>query len=183
MRHTFMLILLGGTLWAPLLASPAAAQAAPEARKDPGQAALDVVSMRDCRHPADAKEAQVLTFDQASLEAKLAVSMGKGGEFKVVTVRLWDRREDPRPVVPVVEAARITQGKLHFYTPDLNADPEPVHDRNFVLIGTLGGAQICWATPGSLLKDGARGAKPAASPDDAAPAPRGRRRFRSANFG
>ena len=72
----------------------------------------EVVSVRECHPPADAKEAQVLAFDRTSLEAKLAVNMGKG-EFKVVTIKLWDRSEDTRPIIPVIEAARITQGKLH----------------------------------------------------------------------
>ena len=126
-------------------------------------AAPDVLSARDCRRPAEAKDAQVLAFDKTSLEAKLAVSIGSG-EFKVVTVKLWDRTEDPRPVIPVIEAARITQGKLQFYTPNLNADPEPVHDKKFLLVATLGGAKICWATDASLLKDGANGAKSASAP-------------------
>jgi hypothetical protein len=108
--------------------------------------------VRDCRRPAEAKEAQVLAFDKTSLEAKLAVSIGNG-QFKVVTVRLWERHDDPRPVIPVIEAARITQGKLQFYTPNLDADPEPVHDKQFLIIAGLGGAQICWATESSLLKE------------------------------
>jgi hypothetical protein len=129
------------------------------------------VSVRNCRRPADAKEAQVLAFDKTSLEAKLAVNIASG-EFKVVTVRLWDRHDDPRPVVPVIEAARITQGKLQFYTPNLNADPEPVHDKQFLIIAGLGGAQICWATEGALLKDAANGGKAApAAAAAAGPAP------------
>jgi hypothetical protein len=141
----------------------------------------DVISVRTCRRPAEAKEAQVLAFDKTSLEAKLAVNLGSG-EFKVVTVKLWDRSEDPRPVIPIIEAARITQGKLQFYTPNLNADPEPVHDKQFLLIATLGGAQICWATESSLLKDATSRPKsvsePAVAPEASAPAPtrRGTRR-------
>jgi hypothetical protein len=122
------------------------------------------VSVRDCRRPAEAKEAQVLAFDKTSLEAKLAVSVGNG-QFKVVTIRLWDRHDDPRPVAPVVEAARITQGKLQFYTPNLDADPEPVHDKQFLLIAGLGGAQICWATESSLLKEANSRGKAAAVPE------------------
>lgn len=129
----------------------------------------DAVSVRACRRPAEAKEAQVLAFDKTSLEAKLAVSVEEG-QFKIVTIRLWERHEDPRPVIPVVEAARITQGKLQFYTPNLNADPEPVHDKQFLLIASLGGAQVCWATEGALLKE-ATGAGKAASAPTAAPAP------------
>jgi hypothetical protein len=133
--------------------------------------APDAVSVRDCRRPAEAKEAQVLAFDKTSLEAKLAVSIGDG-QFKVVTIRLWERHDDPRPVAPVVEAARITQGKLQFYTPNLNADPEPVHDKQFLLIAGLGGAQVCWATESALLKEATGGgrAAPAAPATPAAPA-------------
>jgi hypothetical protein len=148
-----MLTMLGSTLMAALLSAPTQAQTAAEARKEPSQTASDAVSMRACRPPGDAREAQVLTFDPGSLEAKLAVSLGKD-EFKVVTVKLWDRPDDPRPVIPVVEAARITQGKLQFYTPHLNADPQPVHERDFVVVAALGGTQVCWATSGSLIKEG-----------------------------
>jgi hypothetical protein len=105
----------------------------------------------------------VLAFDKSTLEAKLAVTLEKG-EFKVVSVRIWDRPQDARPLVPVIEAARITQGKLQFYTPNLNADPEPVHDKQFLLTASLGGAQVCWATESALLKDPAA-AKPAPAPE------------------
>jgi hypothetical protein len=125
--------------------------------------------VRDCRPPAEAKEAQVLAFDKTSLEAKLAVSVGNG-QFKVVTVRLWDRHDDPRPVAPVIEAARITQGKLQFYSPNLDADPEPVHDKQFLLIAGLGGAQICWATESALLKEATSRAKAGPAPEPAAAA-------------
>ncbi len=167
MRHTFMRIMLGGVLTAALLDAPARAQTPADARQEPGQAAADVASVRDCRPPADAKEAQVLTFDENNLEAKLAVNLGKG-EFKVVTLRLWDRPEDPRPVVPVIEAARIMQGKVQFYTPDLNTDPQSVHDKQFLLMTEMGGGYICWATPSSLVSEGAYRAvgepKPEATP-------------------
>jgi hypothetical protein len=119
--------------------------------------------VRNCRRPAEAKEAQVLAFDKTSLEAKLAVSIGNG-EFKVVTIRLWDRTDDPRPVAPIIEAARITQGKLQFYTPNLNADPDPVHDKQFLLVAALGGAQVCWATEGALLKETANGPRVVTAP-------------------
>jgi hypothetical protein len=134
---------------------------------------VDAVSVRDCRRPAEAKEAQVIALDKTSLEAKLAVSIGEG-RFKVVTIKLWDRHDDPRPVTPVIEAARITQGKLHFYTPNLDADPDPVHDKQYLIVATLGGAQVCWATEGSLLKEAtSRGraamtAEPAMAPTAAA---------------
>jgi hypothetical protein len=119
---------------------------------------LDVSSVRNCRRPADAKDAQVLAFDKSSLEAKLAVSVGNG-DFKIVRVKLWDHQSDPRPVIPVVEAARITQGKLQFYTPNLDADPDPLHDKQFLLITSLGGAQLCWATESGLLTQTESGSK------------------------
>jgi hypothetical protein len=157
MRHAFMFMML--------LSLPAHAQT-PSWTASSG-APPDAVSVRDCRRPAEAKEAQVLAFDKTSLEAKLAVSVGNG-QFKVVTVRLWDRHDDPRPVVPVVEAARITQGKLQFYTPNLDADPEPVHDKQFLIIAGLGGAQICWATESALLKEATSRGKAAPAPEPAA---------------
>ena len=139
-----------------------------EAQAIPSATSPDAISVRECRPPTDAKEAQVLAFDKVSQEAKLAVNLGNG-EFKVVTVKAWDRLEDPRPLIPVIEAARITQGKVHFYTPNLNADPEPpVYDRQFLLVATLGGAQVCWATQSSLLADGNAGKSattPLAGPD------------------
>jgi hypothetical protein len=154
MRYAFLGILL--------LSLPARAQTGarwPDSNWTPP----DVISVRTCRRPAEAKEAQVLAFDKTSLEAKLAVNLGNS-EFKVVTVKLWDRSDDPRPVIPIIEAARITQGKLQFYTPNLNADPEPVHDKQFLLIATLGGAQVCWATESSLLKDDAKVVKSVPEP-------------------
>jgi hypothetical protein len=163
MRHDYMFLIL--------LAVPAHAQTIPSWATSISTPP-DAVSVRDCRRPAEAKEAQVLAFDKTSLEAKLAVSVGDS-KFKVVTVRLWDRRDDPRPVVPVVEAARITQGKLQFYTPNLDADPEPVHDKQFLLIAGLGGAQICWATESSLLKEATSRGKAAPAPEAAAAGSRG----------
>ena len=145
--------------------------------------APDGVSVRDCRRPADAKEAQVLAFDKTSLEAKLAVNLGDG-QFKVVTVKLWDHSEDARPIIPVVEAARITQGKLQFYTPNIDADPEPVHDKQFLLIAMLGGAQVCWATESALLKEPTDGRPAVTAPPVSTapiadiPAPRARSRTR-----
>jgi len=163
-----MLILLGGTLAAPLLSSPTQAQAVAQVHQRLSQTASDVVSVRGCPRPADLKEAKVLAFDEGKLEAKLAVSLGSG-EFKVVTVTLWRYQGDPRPVIPVIEAARITQGKLQFFTPDLNGDPESVHDK-FVLMTEMGGPQICWANPSSLLKDGAYPVAEEAKPEQT-PAP------------
>ena len=174
MRHTSMLTMLGSALVAALLSAPAQAQTQ-------APAAADATSVRGCRPPSDAKEAQVLTFDPSSLQAKLAVSLGKD-EFKVVTVKVWDRPDDPRPLVPVIEAARITQGKLQFYTPHLNVDPQPVHEKDYVVVAALGGAQVCWANPASLVTEGgraaAREAKPEAAADEAEQTPRTRRRGR-----
>ena len=177
MRHTFRM--LGGALAAALLSAPTQAQTAAEARGEPSQAAADVISIRGCRPPADAKEAQVLTFEPWSLQARLAVSLGKDA-FKVVTVKLWDRPDDPRPVIPVIEAARITEGQLQFYTPDLHADPQPLHDRNYVIVAALGGAQICWANPGSLVKEGARAAGRDVKPEAAQAKEAGRAAGRAA---
>jgi hypothetical protein len=160
MRNAFVFVLM--------LTLPAHAQTAPS-WTSPSWTAPDAVSVRNCRRPAEAKEAQVLALDKTSLEAKLAVSVGDG-QFKVVTIRLWDRHDDPRPVVPVVEAARITQGKLQFYTPNLDADPEPVHDKQFLLIAGLGGAQICWATESSLLNEPTSRGKAAPAPEAASTA-------------
>src|ERR671939_2113859 len=163
MWHTFKLSLLGGTVAAAMLSVPAEAQTARTVRKEPTRTELDAASMRGCPRATDAKPAQVLTFDKGSLETKLAVSMGQG-EFKVVTIRVWGRPDDPRPVIPVIEAARIMEGQLQFYTPDLNADLESVSNR-FVLIVEMGGPQICWATPSALLGEGGYPATNEASPE------------------
>jgi hypothetical protein len=72
-----------------------------------------------------------------------------------MTVKIWERPKDPRPLVPVIEAARITQGKLHVFTPNLNADPEPVHAKQILLSASLGGSQVCWATESAMLQQGA----------------------------
>ena len=154
MRYSFLLLMV--------LSLPAQAETA-RTWIPSGLTALDATSVRNCRRPAEAKDAQVLALDKSTLETKLAVSLGNG-EFKVVTIKLWNRLDDPRPVVPVVEAARITQGKLQFYTPNLNADPEPVHDKEFVLISTLGGAQLCWATDSAMLKEADNAPKTEATP-------------------
>jgi hypothetical protein len=55
-------------------------------------------------------------------------------------------------LIPVIEAARITQGLVQFYTPNLNTDPESTHDA-FLLMADMGGGVVCWATPASLIKD------------------------------
>jgi hypothetical protein len=169
MRYTYTLIVLSGT-FAASMNLPAQAQMNRSSTES--ITPQEVTSVKDCRPPADAKQAQVLAFDKTTLEAKLAVSLLKD-EFKVVTVKIWDRPQDPRPLVPVMEAARITQGKLQFYSPNLNADPEPIHDKQFLLVATLGGAQLCWATESSLLKEGSAGPKAAAEPTAARSGRRG----------
>jgi hypothetical protein len=140
------------------------------------------VSVRNCKPPSDAKDAQVLSFDKLSNEAKLAVTVGND-EFKLVTIKLPERSEDPRPLVPVLEAARITQAKVQFYTPDLNVDPEPPFQKQFVVVASLGGAQLCWATEASLMKE-ANAAKskatPAAVQEEPTAAPVGLARTRGA---
>ena len=163
MQHTSTLAMLGGAILTALLSSPIQAQSARTVRKEPSRTELDAAWTRGCPQPTDAKAAQVLAFDKDSLETKLAVSMGQG-EFKVVTIRVWDRPDDPRPVIPVIEAARIMEGKLQFYTPDLDTDLESISNR-FVLIVEMGGSQICWATPSVLLDEGGYPATSEASPE------------------
>ena len=114
-----------------------------------GQSELS--SMRNCARPSEVKRAKVMEFDPGRSFVKVAVELATG-RFKVVRIKVLDRPEDPRPLAPVIEAARITQGKLQFYTPHLNADPQPVHERDFVVVAALGGTQVCWATSGSLIK-------------------------------
>jgi hypothetical protein len=158
MRRILMLMLLSGGMAIPVVAEAQVGRPA-------DSSALEVVSARGCQAPGGAKEAQVLAFDKSTLEAKLAVAMDNKGEFKVVSVKIWDRPQDPRPLVPVIEAARITQGKLQFYTPNLNADPEPTHDKQFLLTASLGGAQVCWATETALLKETAPKPAPVVEPE------------------
>jgi len=113
--------------------------------------AADVTAVAGCSRPDDAKEAKVVELDTGKSLAKLAVNLGSG-RFKLVRITVWDRPEDPRPLIPVIEAARITQGLVQFYTPTLNNDPESAHD-SFLLMADMGGGNICWATPASLIKD------------------------------
>jgi len=87
-------------------------------------------------------------LDTGKSLAKLAVNLGSG-RFKLVRITVWDRPEEARPLIPVIEAARITQGIVQFYTPTLNDDPESAHD-SFLIMAAMGGGTICWATPASL---------------------------------
>ena len=172
MRHTFKVNMLGSALAAALLISPAQAQTARTVPKQPSRPVVDVTSMRGCPRPTDVKDAQVLTFDEGSLETKLVVNLGKG-EFKVVSIKLWrDSLGDTRPLFPVMKAAQVMQGRLKFYSSKLNTDPESALDE-FVLIADMGGPQICWAHPGSLLNEGGyptlSATKPQAAPNVESP--------------
>ena len=167
MRHETSAILIGAALVAGLLASPANAQAvfAPDkqvfdkAAKD----ALEVgASGLDCQRPDGTKEAKVIDFDQKNSLARLAVSLGSG-RFTLVTVRTWDRPDDPRPLNPVLEAARIMQGKLHFFSRMLTNDPASAPDE-YLVMTEMGGGYVCWAKPAWMME--------AASPVAQAPAPK-----------
>src|SRR5215203_5226585 len=141
----------GCALAAPLLGLPAQAQTVAKISKAAAPGAPDTISVPGCARPADAKEAKVIDFDAGSSVARLAVNLGSG-RFKLVTVKVWDSPNDPRPLKPVIEAARITQGKLQFYTPDLNADPASAPD-TFLLMTDMGGGFVCWATPSQLINE------------------------------
>src|SRR5215212_10303706 len=171
MRYAVKLIILGGVLGAVPLSTGVQAQTIGGLRDRPGESASDGTSVPGCPRPADAKEAKVVDFDRTTSVAKLAVNLGSG-RFKLVRITGWDRPEDPRPLNPVIEAARITQGTLQFYTPNLNTDPESAHE-SFVLMTDMGGGYVCWATPNSLIKEGAypiaQEAKPAVARADAKP--------------
>jgi hypothetical protein len=133
----------------------------------------DVTAVAGCSRPDDAKEAKVVELDTGKSLAKLAVNLGSG-RFKLVRITVWDRPEDPRPLIPVIEAARITQGLVQFYTPTLNNDPESAHE-SFLLMADMGGGDVCWATPPSLIQDDnpQTGASPISRSQatDSAPAP------------
>src|SRR5215207_874770 len=149
--HSLTRTLIGCALAAPLLSSPAQAQPAAKMSKAAAPAAPDAISVPGCARPADAKEAKVIDFDAGSSMARLAVNLGPG-RFKLVTVKVWDSPNDPRPLKPVIEAARITQGKLQFYTPVLNADPASAPE-TFLLMTDMGGGHVCWATPSQLINE------------------------------
>jgi hypothetical protein len=149
---------------------PLEAQTSPPGRRTTVQTSatdLDPVAVLGCSRPAEAKEAKVIAFDGNSV-AKLAVSLGSG-RFKLVTIKTWERPEDARPLNPVVEAARVTQDKVHFSSPHLNADPETAHD-TYLLMVEMGGDHVCWATSKSLINDASRQPSAEIKPDSA-PAP------------
>jgi len=149
--HSLTRTFIGCALTAPLLGSLAQAQPAANLSRTFGPGAPDPIAVPGCARPADAKEAKVIDFDAGSSVARLAVNLGPG-RFKLVTVKVWDRPNDPRPLKPVIEAARITQGKLQFYTPDLNADPASAPE-TFLVMTDMGGGYVCWATPSQLINE------------------------------
>jgi len=133
------------------LSMPADSQSGAAAPPEkPGEATSDVTSLAGCTRPDDAQDAKVVDLDSGKSVAKLAVNLGSG-RFKLVRITAWDRPEDPRPLIPVIEAARITQGILQFYTPNPNTDPESAHEA-FLIMADMGGGTVCWATPSSLMK-------------------------------
>ena len=138
------ILLLGALAGISLLSVNSEAQTAPQS---------DFKSAPDCARPADAKEAKIIDFDATTSIARLAVNLGSD-RYKVVTIKAWDVPEDPRRLIPVIEAARITQGNIQIYAPDLNRDPQSAHE-SFVLMTEMGAGYVCWATPSALLNDGA----------------------------
>jgi hypothetical protein len=147
--HKSNLIILCGVAGAlAAVSTNAHSQMAPGVPRDDK---ADITAVAGCSRPDDAKEAKVVELDTGKSLAKLAVNLGSG-RFKLVRITVWDRPEDPRPLIPVIEAARITQGLVQFYTPTLNDDPESSHE-SFLLIADMGGGNICWATPASLIND------------------------------
>jgi hypothetical protein len=153
--HSSKLIMLGIAGAIAALSTVAKAQTTPgTAGVGPGKTA-DVTAVAGCSRPDDAKEAKVVELDTGKSLAKLAVNLGSG-RFKLVRITVWDRPEDPRPLIPVIEAARITQGLVQFHTPTLNDDPESAHD-SFLLMADMGGGTVCWATPASLVTTKSQG--------------------------
>jgi hypothetical protein len=157
---TSKLIMLGGIVGAVAALSAAEAQTAPAAAG--GGKAADVTAVANCSRPDDAKEAKVVELDTGKSLAKLAVNLGSG-RFKLVRITVWDRPDDARPLIPVIEAARITQGLVQFHTPTLNDDPESAYD-SFLLMAEMGGGTVCWATPASLIRDAKQPASQAKLP-------------------
>jgi len=154
-------VMLGGIVGVMTLCTLAHAQA-PARTSRAGDTGSDIVSAAGCSRPEEAREAKIVEFDTGKSLAKLAVNLGSS-RFKLVRITIWDRPEDPRPLVPVIEAARITQGLVQFYTPDLTPDPESTHDK-FLLMVDMGGGVVCWATPASLIKDAGQSAAEAKPP-------------------
>jgi hypothetical protein len=114
-------------------------------------ARAEVFSVVGCVPPDEAKEAKVIDIDASGSQVRFAVKLAPG-RFKVASITVWDRTEDPRPLIPVIDAARIMQGVVQFYTPNLNSDPESAH-QSFLVVVEMGGRELCWATPSSLLRE------------------------------
>ena len=72
------------------------------------------------------------------------------GRFKLVRIAILERPEEPRPLVPVIEAAQIMRGAVQFYTPSLNTLP---HD-TFLLIADMGGGPLDQAAGGDGFDSG-----------------------------
>ena len=146
----------------------------------------DAIATVGCPRPKDNKEAKVLDFDPRTAVARLAVHLG-GGRFTVAAIKIWERPGDPRPLVPVIQAARIMGGTLDFFSPDLTPNPESAPQR-FLIRAEMRGDYVCWATPTSLIDENsyelARGerwaAPPAAEPMEAERFLRTRKRDKAA---
>jgi hypothetical protein len=170
MRNTSK-VLLGSALTAVLLFHlPAAAQAPAGADKaanvftsvtgdQPGSAL-------NCERPEGTREAKVIDFDPSSSTARLAVNLD-GGRFTLATIKTWDRPNEPRPLNPIIEAAKIMQGKLQFFSRQLTTDPASAPDE-YLIVTEMGGGYVCWAKPSWMLQPAtapvaeASGTKPAA---------------------
>jgi hypothetical protein len=153
MRHTGT-ALLGTVLAVLLVGSPASAQAPTSAETKANLFSAtgldDAGSALDCPRPEGAKEAKVIDFDAGSSTARLAVNVGSG-RFTLVTIKTWDRAGDPRPLTPIIEAAKIMQGKLQFFSRKMSTDPASAPDE-YLIMTEMGGGYVCWAKPASIMQ-------------------------------
>jgi hypothetical protein len=150
------------------LSMPAVSQVISDPVREQPDKNSGVISVVGCTRPEDAKAAKVVDLDTGKSVARLAVQLGSS-RFKLVRITVWDSSDDPRPLAPVIEAARIIQGTIYFYAPDLNTDPESAHG-TFLLTVNMGGSDVCWATPSTLIdrlaqEDSGRLPKPQRSVD------------------
>jgi hypothetical protein len=150
MQHQRKVVILGAALAAGLVAS-ANAQS-PNKQVGPSEQASreDAGVALDCPKPREAKEAKVIDFDATNSVARLAVNLGPG-RFTLVTITSWDRPGDPRALSPVLEAAKIMQGKLQFFSRQLTTDPASAVDE-YLVMTEMGGGYVCWAKPIWLMK-------------------------------
>jgi hypothetical protein len=179
MQHTR--VFLSGTVTAVLLiGSPASAQAPTSVDSKTSLFSTtgldDAGSALDCPRPEGAKEAKVIDFDAGSSTARLAVNVGSG-RFTLVTIKTWDRAGDPRPLTPIIEAAKIMQGKLQFFSPKMTTDPASAPDE-YLIMTEMGGGYVCWANPASIMQpsnapvaEAPAQAKPVVAPAVVTPAP------------